>query len=81
VSDPKPAANPNLPSPLPTIVVTLVFGLVGLWPMSVQTRRAARRGVVTERYWYAFLVAVTVNLLMLLALVLTVFLVVRHYLG
>lgn len=76
-----PDETTRLPSALPTVVVTLLLGLVGLVPMHLQTRAAARRGVTTERYWDAFVVAVVVNLVLVAALVLTVVLVVRHYVG
>lgn len=77
----QPETGPRLRSAYPTVVVTLLFGLVGLWPMQRQTRNAAERGMETDRYWKAFLVAVLLNLAAVLAIVLTVVLVLRHYLG
>ena len=73
--------TPALRSAYPTVLVTLVLGLVGLWPMHRQTRNAAARGIETDRYWRAFLVAVGINLLVVAGLVLTLVLVLRHYLG
>jgi hypothetical protein len=42
------------PSYTPTIVVSIFFGLVGLWPAIRHSRMARERGYSTGGYWWAF---------------------------
>jgi hypothetical protein len=44
----------QLPSRMPTVLVTLFFGLFGLIPAAVATSQARTTGINTGRYWAAF---------------------------
>ncbi|WP_250006630.1 hypothetical protein [Actinoplanes sp. M2I2] len=43
------------------IVVTLVFGLIGLIPTMLRAGKAARMGATTTRYWVAFSVTMAIG--------------------
>jgi hypothetical protein len=65
----------QLPSRVPTVLVTLFFGLFGLIPAAVATSHARTIGINTGRYWAAFvwtLLASFVVWLLLVALIFTV---------
>jgi hypothetical protein len=53
----------DLPSRVPTVVVTLLFGLFGFIPAVIATNRARAEGVRTGRYWAAFWWTVLVSFL------------------
>jgi hypothetical protein len=67
------AAAAELPSRLPTVLITLFFGVFGLIPAAVATHHANAQGVTTSRYWAAFgwtlLVALLVVVLLLVLIV------------
>jgi hypothetical protein len=42
------------PSYAPTLIVTIFFGIVGLWPALRHSRMARERGYTTGGYWWAF---------------------------
>jgi hypothetical protein len=50
----QPFVTRERPSYTPTIVVTLFFGLVGLWPAIRHSNMAKRRGYTVRGYWWAF---------------------------
>jgi hypothetical protein len=75
------ATGSELRSAYPTFVVALLLNLVGLLPMHLQTRNAARRGVRTDRYWRAFVAGAVLNLVAVAGVVVAVVLVLRSYLG
>jgi hypothetical protein len=66
------------PSYAPTILVTLFFGIIGLWPANRHSRMARERGFTTSGYWWAFWLALLVPLAALAVLVVTLAIVVRH---
>jgi hypothetical protein len=43
-----------IPSIASTVLVTLIFGIFGLIPASMNTNKARAMGVVTSKYWAAF---------------------------
>jgi hypothetical protein len=55
------------PSIAPTLLVTIFFGLVGLWPAIRHGRMARDRGLSSGRYWWAFGIPVVGSLLFTVA--------------
>ena len=50
----RPHEPPGLPSTATTIVITALFGLFGLIPAAIHSKRAEQMGVPGNRYWKAF---------------------------
>ena len=60
------------PSYTPTIVTTIFFGLVGLWPATRHSRMARERGYSTGGYWVAFWVPIVAPIVLTTAIVVAV---------
>ncbi len=67
------APGAQLPSRVPTVLVTLFFGLFGLIPAVIATNEARAAGSPTGRYWAAFWLTLLVSLLAWLLLVAPLF--------
>lgn len=72
------APGAQLPSRVPTVLVTLFFGLFGLIPAAIATSDARAAGIATGRYWAAFWLTLLASLLAWLLFVALLFSAVAH---
>lgn len=56
--EPSRANATEQPSVTPTLITTIFFGLVGLWPAIRHSNMAHNRGLRSSRYWWAFSVPI-----------------------
>ena len=64
---------PGLPSTTTTIVITALFGLFGLIPASMHSKRAQAMGVPGTRYWKAFGITFAIAMTVYIALIAIMF--------
>lgn len=54
-------ADTTLRSSVPTVLITVFFGLTGIAAAAIQTSNARKRGLETGKYWKAFLITQIVS--------------------
>jgi hypothetical protein len=61
--------NPLVPTIATTLIVTLLFGVLGAVPAAIHADRARRQGASSGKYWAVFAAVMVVNLLVVLAVI------------